>query len=168
MSTRSNAGLAAASSPQQVFAYVIGQVPGSQTIGLGTVGIGHAISFTISGTNSRARSVLGFTNDATSQDRLIVNYNGSIIPIAWRVDPTNPASQPLIEQFQIYGYGGDDYLGFVQGPDAVDVSALGGTNQGWVGVLDGGPGNDTLVGSSGNDQLMGGPGRRRSLRQRRQ
>src|SRR5579883_1848298 len=143
---------------QEITAYRVGS-----RLGLGTTGLGHSITFTISGTKTApsdgktnvASALLKFTEGATSQDRLLINYNGHVIPVAWKDATTG---QPLVEQFQTEGYGGNDYLGFVQGTDAVDTSALSARSNDWVGVIDGGPGNDTLVGSDGRDHLIGGAG----------
>jgi len=66
--------------------------------------------------------------------------------------------KPLVEQFRVAGLGGNDTLGFVSGPNAVDVSALAARSTDWIGVLDGGPGNDNLSGSNSRDRLDGGIG----------
>ncbi|MFP6763517.1 MAG: hypothetical protein VB858_07865, partial [Planctomycetaceae bacterium] len=56
------------------------------------------------------------------------------------------------------GLGGDDDIGFVAGASAVDFGALSVRSRDWVGVIDGGSGNDTLGGSNARDRLDGGRG----------
>ncbi|HSB69073.1 MAG TPA: ELWxxDGT repeat protein [Candidatus Methylomirabilis sp.] len=65
---------------------------------------------------------------------------------------------PLVEQFDITGLGGNDYIEFVQGENALDLAALNARSIDWVGVIDGGPGNDVLLGTFGRDRLDGGEG----------
>ncbi|MBE3133464.1 MAG: hypothetical protein IMZ55_08310, partial [Acidobacteria bacterium] len=76
------------------------------------------------------------------------------IPLAWR----DAAGTPLVEQFRLAGGMGDDVLGFVGGPGAVDMTALNARSRDWVAAIDGGPGNDILLGTGGRDRLDGGPG----------
>jgi len=86
--------------------------------------------------------------------QLRVEYNGREILAAWRAaDGT-----PLVEQFRVSGLMGDDVLEFAAGDEALDLSALAGRVGDWVGVLDGGPGNDVLVGTALRDRLDGGRG----------
>ncbi|MEX0330765.1 MAG: LEPR-XLL domain-containing protein, partial [Puniceicoccaceae bacterium] len=71
---------------------------------------------------------------------------------------------PLVEQFRIAGFGGDDTIGFVDGSgllEPLDIGALasrGVTVKDFIGVIDGGPGDDVLTGTSGRDRLDGGEG----------
>ena len=58
----------------------------------------------------------------------------------------------------ICGLGGNDTVGFVPGRNAVDMTALNDRSTDWAGVVDGGPGNDTILGSTGRDRLDGGFG----------
>ena len=79
------------------------------------------------------------------------------IPVVWR----DADGVPLVEQFRIAGLGGDDDLAIVSdGDDAVDVSALVARSDfdDFVGVLDGGPGDDVLSGTNARDRLDGGVG----------
>ena len=62
--------------------------------------------------------------------------------IADVVDPLG--GTPLVEQFRIAGLGGDDYIEFDQGVDNLDLQDLIERSDDWVGVIDGGPGNDNL------------------------
>jgi Ca2+-binding RTX toxin-like protein/Leucine-rich repeat (LRR) protein len=86
--------------------------------------------------------------------QLRVDYNGRAIFANWR----DPAGKPLVEQFQVSGLLGNDRIEFLSGPNTLDVSALSARGTDWIGVLNGGPGNDTLVGSAGRDRLDGGRG----------
>jgi len=65
--------------------------------------------------------------------------------------------EPIVEQFRISGLMGDDRLEFVRGEGGIDFSALAGRND-WVGVIDGGPGDDVLIGTDARDRLDGGSG----------
>ncbi|MAE66420.1 MAG: hypothetical protein CMJ18_19295, partial [Phycisphaeraceae bacterium] len=85
---------------------------------------------------------------------------GSIPPDAGpiRANWRDTDGTPLVEQFRISGLGGDDELGFVAGPSAVDFSQLSERSLDWVGVIDGGSGDDLLLGSGARDRLDGGRG----------
>jgi len=72
----------------------------------------------------------------------------------WRAADGTPA----VEQFRISGLVGNDDIGFIEGISAVDVSALTDRSDDWVGVIDGGPGNDILRGTGARDRLDGGSG----------
>ncbi len=85
---------------------------------------------------------------------LQVNYNGVTVTATWR----SSSGQPLVEQFRITGLDGVDTLGFATGANAVDVSLLVARGNDFIGVLDGGPGDDTLTGTAGRDRLDGGRG----------
>ena len=53
---------------------------------------------------------------------------------------------------------GNDTIEFVRGEGALDISSLTTRSNDFVGVIDGGPGNDTLLGTEGRDRLDGGSG----------
>jgi len=91
----------------------------------------------------------------------------------WRsfVSASDPNGLPLVEQFQIAGLAGNDTLRFIDstmdfvgvnttigGVEPLDVSDLDSRSDDWVGVLDGGSGNDTLQGSGARDRIDGGRG----------
>ena len=78
----------------------------------------------------------------------------------WRIAPGTqfPHGQPLVEQFRISGLGGHDDLGFASGSDALDFAAISDRTDDWVGVIDGGAGDDILRGTNGRDRLDGGFG----------
>jgi len=83
----------------------------------------------------------------------VVRFNRNIDMI-W----LDAEGRPLIEQFRVAGLGGDDRLEFIEGLNALDLSDLMGRGRDFVGVLDGGPGDDTLIGSPARDRLDGGVG----------
>ncbi|MBI4579875.1 MAG: hypothetical protein HY718_09245, partial [Planctomycetes bacterium] len=66
--------------------------------------------------------------------------------------------RPLVEQFSIPGLGGSDTIEFAEGPNALNVDDLIARSDDWVGVIDGGPGNDVMRGTAGRDRLDGGEG----------
>ncbi|MDB5319040.1 MAG: cya 2, partial [Phycisphaerales bacterium] len=88
-----------------------------------------------------------------SAGQLRVNYNGRIIPATWR-----GANGPLAEQFRISGLLGNDRIEFLSGIGGIDVSALSARSSDFIGVIDGGQGNDSLIGTAGRDRLDGGRG----------
>ncbi|MCY2989541.1 MAG: hypothetical protein NTY19_16945, partial [Planctomycetota bacterium] len=95
--------------------------------------------------------------------RLVVDYGvalggQSMFQGQFYLDWRDANGVPLIEQFRVSGLRGQDQLEFVEGPTAIDVSALTARSNDWVGVIDGGPDNDTLVGSNARDRLDGGSG----------
>ena len=85
--------------------------------------------------------------------QLSIDYTDLVNPIVanWRDAEDNL----LVEQVQITGGLGDDYLEFSR---EIDVTDLTNRSRDWTTVLLGGPGNDTLVGGAGRDQLDGGAG----------
>ncbi|MFM9115050.1 MAG: calcium-binding protein, partial [Planctomycetota bacterium] len=93
--------------------------------------------------------------DTRYRSRLVVSANSQTIAVEWRdfADFGDLNGRPLIEQFSISGLGGDDVLGFVADENRLDVTDLVARSEDWVGVLDGGPGNDTLTGSNARDRL---------------
>ncbi|MCA9139509.1 MAG: FG-GAP repeat protein, partial [Planctomycetales bacterium] len=94
--------------------------------------------------------------DYVSIDPLNSSHNITIpgLTASWR----DSQGTPLVEQFRISGLLGDDWIEFATGDDAIDLSSLIERSNDWVGVIDGGPGNDTLQGSAGRDRLDGGSG----------
>ena len=83
----------------------------------------------------------------------VVDYNALTIACQF----LDADGVPLVEQFRISGLMGDDTIEFVHGATGIDFSPLAG-RQDWVGVIDGGPGNDVLTGSDARDRLDGGRG----------
>jgi len=79
-----------------------------------------------------------------------------------------------IEQVQVAGLGGDDFIGFVDAntvlpsgflspvvagvADEFNATTLAATSSDFVGVFDGNSGDDTLIGSDARDRLDGGRG----------
>ena len=117
-------------------------------------------------------SLLAVTIQSGSQSRYFTAH--------WRdfSDTQDANGRPLVEQFRIAGLGGDDSLGFVSqntpvrvadgqvvaagGSEIIvqplDVSDLDQRSDDFVGVLDGGSGDDTLRGTNARDRLDGGFG----------
>ena len=65
---------------------------------------------------------------------------------------------PLVEQFRVSGLGGNDFIEFAQGVNALKLDELNARSDDFVGVIDGGPGNDIQFGTSGRDRFDGGEG----------
>ena len=134
-----------------------------KSVSLSTNGAGRGASLLISNTNATSRDQLGFADDQagvallevqiTTRQNAVVTNDSTVLAL-WR----DHAGEPLIEQFRIAGLNGIDDLGFVSGPDAVDVSALLNRSDDFIGVLDGGPQDDRLSGTAGRDRLDGGTG----------
>ncbi|MEM7230139.1 MAG: hypothetical protein AAF432_15135, partial [Planctomycetota bacterium] len=91
-------------------------------------------------------------------NKLRVSYNGEDIDGTWRDQDTL-----FIEQIRVSGLLGDDVLEF---DPSLDLSELARRSRDWVGVLDGGPGNDTLRGTIARDRIDGGRRRRERGRHR--
>ena len=123
-----------------------------------TNGQGRTATLVMTGLNADSLD-LGFSEGQEGMEQLRVDitngFGTSIIVGTWRELSTG---RPLVEQFRVSGLGGDDTISFVEGINAVDVSALTDRSNDWVGVLDGGPGDDTLRGTGGRDRLDGGFG----------
>ena len=86
------------------------------------------------------------------ENEVKVEFNGSSFVAPWA-----NSNGPLIEQFRISGFDGNDLLGF--DPNApLDVSRLTARSNDWVSVIDAGAGNDTLLGSDGRDRMDGSMG----------
>jgi Ca2+-binding RTX toxin-like protein len=94
-----------------------------------------------------------------------IEYDGRLFTGAWR----DKNGTPIFTQVRIDGLDGNDDIEFVQGSDpnapgyeagatALDVSGMGGANSGFVTDINGGPGNDTIVGTAGRDRIEGGSG----------
>ncbi len=126
----------------------------------------------INGTGLNDTILLSETD--TQQRRLRVDLNGAAFFVDWR-SPLNDA--PLVEQFQLNGFGGDDNLGFAQthvlpgmnrggpmtfalpgGAKEVDLTTLSARGRDFVAVINGGDGDDRLVGGTGRDRLDGNAG----------
>ena len=129
-------------------------------ISITTVNQGQDAELVISAANDVAENELGFHENQTAVGLLGIVYEvEGQDPIedfvaVWR----DTDGTPLVEQFRISGFGGDDQLMFATGEEAVDVSALVERSDDWVGVLNGGAGDDTLQGSGARDWLDGGFG----------
>ncbi|WP_291986182.1 PA14 domain-containing protein [Luteitalea sp.] len=108
----------------------------------------------IEGTNFADTILLSQTADG----RLHVEYTDGagtrIIDATWR----DAQDRPLIEQFQVTAFGGNDRIEFVEGANALDVSDLVARSSDWVGVLEGGAGNDVIIGTGGRDRINGDEG----------
>ena len=85
--------------------------------------------------------------------QLMVEYNQARMEVVW-----SEFGIPLIDQFRISGLGGDDWIEFVRGEQALDLTPLINRSRDFVAVIDGGPGNDTLMGTPGRDRIDGGRG----------
>ncbi|MGY8676023.1 MAG: calcium-binding protein, partial [Verrucomicrobiia bacterium] len=73
----------------------------------------------------------------------MTNGFGTVTAIGtWR-----DGAHPLVEQFRVSGLGGDDIISFAAGQNAPDVQVLNDRSNDFVGVLDGGPGDDILSGT---------------------
>ncbi|MCP5307613.1 MAG: hypothetical protein H6953_19580, partial [Chromatiaceae bacterium] len=86
--------------------------------------------------------------------QLAVEYNDALLEAIW----LDESGAPRIEQFRVSGLLGDDEISFVQGEGALDLSSLADRSRDFVGVFDGGPGDDLLIGSEARDRLDGGSG----------
>ena len=94
----------------------------------------------------------------------------SIMPWRKPANPDGTLGTPLVEQIRIAGLGGNDRIEFRRATavdhstpthqplEPLDVSDLIARSDDYVGVLDGGPGNDTLLGSDARDRIDGGNG----------
>lgn len=125
----------------------------------------------IEGDADRLPGNIDSTNDTiqVGQDgsgQLVVLYNGRVIEARW----LDAFAKPLVEQFELDGLTGNDHLEFltapvtVTGPDnqplvvrPLDVSRLSDRSD-FVGVLNGGPGDDVLRGTAARDRIDGSSG----------
>jgi len=121
----------------------------------------------IEGTDSADTISIGQVNytlsgSARTGTRLSVGYSNRNIQASWRdfTDPSDTNGKPRVEQIRVSGLGGADTIGFLAtttaGIDPLDVTDLTARSDDWVGVLDGGPGNDVLSGSNARDRIDGG------------
>lgn len=111
-------------------------------------------------------------NDPRIYTRMVVEYNDRVMLVNWRsFDSFSDLNGlPLVEQFRISGLGGNDHIEFIRKSRKVsinaveidvtplDVSDLTERSNDWVGVIDGGPDNDTLIGTDARDRIDGGRG----------
>ncbi|CAB5141075.1 Alkaline phosphatase (EC [Olavius algarvensis associated proteobacterium Delta 3] len=87
------------------------------------------------------------------------------------LQPLDPLGTPLVEQFRISGLMRDDEIRFVAEPYVaydgtpaavtvfpLDIGDLNARSDDFVGVIDGGPGDDVLSGTAGRDRIDGGSG----------
>ena len=125
---------------------------------LATVGKGRDASLVLTGANDVTREELCFDDGRRAVALLTADYGGPFGRKEIFADWRDADGKCLIEQFRVSGLGGDDTLGFMEGAGAVDVSALSARSDDWVGVLDGGPGDDLLYGTGARDRLDGGEG----------
>lgn len=127
-------------------------------IRLETNGLGHDAKLSFAMLDTVMTGQLKFATTQFGVPLLNVDYkagsNIKMIRAGWRSD----TGTPLVEQIRISGLLGDDEIGFVPGEDAVDFGDLSERSRDWVGVLDGGSGNDILNGSNARDRMDGGRG----------
>ncbi len=110
--------------------------------------------------------------DAASTILLADPSQNRLYSATWRGAST-VIGQPgpaLVEQFRIAGLGGSDHIEFVhtrtdvvingqtRSLDPLVVSDLVARSKDWVGVIDGGDGDDTLIGTDARDRIDGGFG----------
>jgi len=123
----------------------------------------------VEGTDSNDKISIGQTsydiaNSTRKGSRMSVVLNGITIVGEWRSfnDPADLNGKSLVEQIRISGLGGNDSIDFLSTPfngiNPLDVSDLTERSDDWVGVIDGGPGNDTLKGTGARDRIDGGLG----------
>jgi Ca2+-binding RTX toxin-like protein len=107
----------------------------------------------INGTNAHDTIRLSQTPEGLLDVEYTIGAETRHITAVWR-DETGP----LVEQFNIAGLGGNDFIEFVQGEGELDLAVLNDRSIDWVGVVDGGPGNDVILGTEGRDRIDGGEG----------
>ncbi len=129
-------------------------------IALSTHELGRDAIFTLSipGTDIITTPELGFEDGDLGVPLLTVYYPTSNdserrIFANWR----DRDGVPVVEQFRVAGLNGDDTIGFMTGDAELDFSLLAHRND-FIGVFDGGPGDDHLTGGGGRDRLDGGQG----------
>jgi len=132
----------------------------------------------VEGTSQNDKILIGQLADG----RLHVNFqtinpdNGATeaweIFAPWRMNAADgsldPNGRALVEQFRISGLLGNDEISFVAEPYVafagtpaaknvlpVDIGDLSARSDDFVGVIDGGPGNDILTGTPGRDRIDG-------------
>ncbi len=97
--------------------------------------------------------VIRLRNNVDTDGQLLVEYNSEQIAIDW----LDAGGTPLVEQFRIAGLAGDDTISFAAGDEAIDFSPLLARGD-FVSTIDGGRGDDLLVGTPGLDRIDGGFG----------
>ena len=108
-------------------------------------------------------------SDGRPQGELYFDYNGRDIYMPWRKPAAADGTlgTPLVEQIRIAGLSGDDRIefrrdsGLDNGGRPVEQLFLGdliARSDDYVAVIDGGPGNDILLGSEARDRIDGGNG----------
>ena len=127
----------------------------------------------IIGTDSNDNFTIGQSTIGDNPALLIADPNHDrVYSATWRDASSTPGQlgDALVEQFRIAGLGGDDHLEFthteqtfiIQGQSVkvqpLVVSDLTARSKDWVGVIDGGDGDDTLIGSDARDRIDGGFG----------
>ena len=117
-------------------------------------------SYTLSSNRPASRLMVSISSPSFSR----------VYSAEWRsfLDPQDPNGQPLVEQFQVAGFAGNDTIGFLDSnltiglPPVVmmplDVTDLVARSDDWIGVLEGGSGDDTLQGSAARDRIDGARG----------
>jgi len=136
--------------------------PVGNRIRIQTVDQGQDAFLQITNVNDIARDELLLDEGAVGVGLLTVDiaqYEDAVFTshhyfVGWRDED----GTPLVEQIQISGLNGDDLLGFASGERAPDVSQLSERSNDWVGVINGGYGDDYLVGTNARDRLDGGYG----------
>lgn len=105
-------------------------------------------------------------NGTTGDDVIRIGSVGGRLRVSLE-DPGTPANNvevfadwtaagvPLVEQFRVAGLAGDDVIEF---ENSLDLTALISRSRDFVTQIDGGPGNDLLIGSSARDRIDGGRG----------
>lgn len=118
----------------------------------------------ISGTSGDDTIYIGQTSDAVP--KLWVQINSDKYTVDWKT----ASGQFLIEQIQVSGLAGDDFIQFVddssiQPPTGRPTAPAGiapitgvPISTDWFAVIEGGIGDDTLLGASGRDKLNGDAG----------
>ena len=91
------------------------------------------------------------TGDTAVGGQLMVEYDDARLEAVWR----DGQGAPRVEQFRVSGLAGNDHIEVDQ---SLDLSALANRSNDFVAVFDGGPGDDTLVGSPLRDRLDGNSG----------
>ena len=113
---------------------------------------------------------------AAEQWEILAPWRANVVP-AFGGDyfdpaqPFDPNGTPLVEQFRVSGLMRDDDIEFVADPYQanagtpaevtvlpLDIGDLNARSNDFVGVIDGGPGDDLLVGTAGRDRIDGGSG----------
>ncbi|MCA9140253.1 MAG: hypothetical protein KDB00_25960, partial [Planctomycetales bacterium] len=91
-------------------------------------------------------------------DRTIPRDAQRTLTATW-IDYTGVEPRYLVEQIQISGLAGNDRIGFdPETSRPINFDSLSERSRDWIGVFDGGPGDDGLLGGSGRDRLDGGVG----------